>query len=212
MMAFPDWLHERLKEELPGQEAQLKMVPPSGRSNRFQPMDYPVMSGVLLLLFKKNGNWNTVFIKRTDYDGVHSGQISLPGGKKEKEDADLSVTALRETFEEVGVNPTDVRILGKLTTVQIPVSGFVVEPYVGFIGYEPVFIPDPGEVKEVITADLGLFTDPGKKDVFTFVKGTFSIEAPFYDLHGEKLWGATAMMISEFEEIWREYCEKGTTK
>ncbi|MFB6316959.1 NUDIX hydrolase [Saccharicrinis sp. FJH54] len=212
MVGFPEWLAERLKHELPGKEAQLKMVPPASRTNRFEPMLNPVLSGVLLLLFKKGEKWQTVFIKRPVYNGAHSGQISLPGGKKEEADKDLSATALRETFEEVGVNPDDVQLLGKLTTVQIPVSGFIVEPYVGYIGYEPIFIPDPGEVKEVITAELSLFTDPDIRDVFTFVRGTFSIEAPYYKLHGEKLWGATAMMISEFEEIWREYSEKRTTK
>lgn len=212
MEGFTHWLEERLKYELPGQRAQLKMVPPLNRKNRFEPMENPVFSSVLLLLFQKDTKWTTVFIKRPEYNGAHSGQISLPGGKMEKEDADLSVTALRETFEEIGVNPADIKILGKLTTVQIPVSGFIVEPYVGFISYEPVFIPEPCEVKKVITADLNIFTDPDIKGVFTFVRGTYSIEAPYYNLHGEKLWGATAMMISEFEEIWIEYIEKNTTK
>lgn len=204
-MEFIDWLKERLKTELPGIEYQLKMVPSQSREMRFKPMKNPKQSSVLLLLFKKDGAWHTVFIKRTEYKGMHSGQISLPGGKQEDCDENLAATALRETFEEVGVNPEDVRVLGKLSTVQIPVSGFIVEPYVGYISYEPEFKPDIIEVQEIIISQIELFLRAEVKGEFTYKRDEFSIKAPYYNLLGEKLWGATAMMISEFEELCREY-------
>lgn len=209
-MEFIAWLKERLKQDLPGRDSQLKMVPPEGLNLRFKPMENPVLSGVLLLLYKKEGHWKTVFTKRPEYNGHHSGQISLPGGKMEKQDTDLSATALRETFEEVGLTPADIQILGKLTTVQIPVSGFVVEPYVGYLAYEPLFVPDSKEVSKVIEADVKNFTEHGIKGMFKFERGSFAMDAPFYDLEGEKLWGATAMMISEFEVLLREFLKNNS--
>lgn len=207
MDTFIIWLRERLQKKLPGKVAQLKMVPPASRELRLKPMVNPKRSSVLLLLFKRNALWHTVFIKRPEYSGYHSGQISLPGGKMEVGDPDLQFTALRETFEEVGVNSSDVTVIGKLSTVQIPISGFIVEPYIGVIAYEPNFIPEPKEVSKIITTEIDLFVTDDVKDSFNYSSDSISFEAPYYKLAGEKLWGATAMMISEFEELLRE-CPK----
>ena len=211
MDAFIIWLSERLQKTLPGKEAQFKMVPPASRVLRLKPIPNPRKSSVLLLLFKRNAQWHTVFIKRPEYNGYHSGQISLPGGKMELADPDLKFTALRETFEEVGVNSNDVSVIGKLSTVQIPISGFIVEPYIGVIAYEPNFIPEPKEVSKIITTEIDLFVAEELKGSFKYSRDDFSFEAPYYKLAGEKLWGATAMMISEFEELLREYLKNGAS-
>lgn len=209
---FIFWLKSRLKQALPGVEAQVQMVPPASMQSRFEPIKNPVLSSVLLLLFKKDGVWNTVLIKRPEYNGHHSGQISLPGGKAEQGDADLIATALRETYEEIGVEPTDVEIVGKLSSVQIPVSGFLVEPYIGVVNYTPVFLPDPKEVSKIITTDIWYFVKQDIRDVFTYKRGSFCIDAPYFKLNGEKLWGATAMMFCEFGVLLNEYKNLGALR
>ena len=206
MNAFIDWLEQRLTKPLPGLDAQIKMVPPASLKLRFKPIENPVKSSVLMLLYPQNGDLHTVFIKRPEYNGPHSGQISLPGGKMEPEDPDLKMTALREAEEEIGIIQNDVRILGKLTEVQIPVSGFVVEPYIGFISYRPNFVPEIKEVSRIIETDINFFTKNDNTGIFVFRRDEFKINAPYFKLKGEKLWGATAMMMSEFREILQEYC------
>jgi len=113
-----------------------------------------VDAAVLICLWFGDSGLNTVLIKRNTYNGPHSGQISFPGGKREAADKTLAETALRETFEEVGLKKEEVHLLGRLTELDIPVSGFRVFPFVGYLPSVPRFHPDPSEVVEVIETDL----------------------------------------------------------
>lgn len=194
-------LKKELVKPLPGTAAQMLMAPTLRR-----PPEVPLPmrdSGVLLLLYPVNGCLCTVFMKRTEYGGPHSGQISFPGGKSESGDSSLVETALRESREEIGIVSDSVQVLGKLTPLHIPISNFRILPVVGFISKKPVFTTDPKEVDHLIETSLDDLLKPEiiKKEILTF--GDLSIEVPYYDIDGHHIWGATAMMLSEFLEVVR---------
>lgn len=160
-----------------------------------------VPSSVLILLFPAADGIRTVFIKRPRYDGVHSGQISLPGGKAEPGDPDTGYTALRETEEEIGVPAGEITLIGKLSELYIPPSNFLVTPWIGYVTFTPVFKPDPSEVDGLLEALIrDLADDRNVKEVLISVHG-MELKAPAFVMHGEVIWGATAMILSEFREV-----------
>jgi 8-oxo-dGTP pyrophosphatase MutT (NUDIX family) len=140
-------------------------------------------------------------MKRPEYPGVHSNQVSLPGGIHEDGDPDLEVTALRETREELGIEDSQIRVLGSISKLQIPVSGIEVTPFVGVYPEKPVFHPDPAEVSYLIQVRLTDLLRPEtvKEDIRSILGKP--VRVPYYDIMGEQVWGATAMILSEFLEI-----------
>ncbi|NVO18283.1 MAG: CoA pyrophosphatase [Bacteroidetes bacterium] len=202
-------LKSALLKPLPGLQSQLKLAPVH-RIDELQ-QDVPndaIESSVLILLFPFEDKIQTCVILRTEYDGVHSGQISLPGGRKEVADADHSVTALRETREEIGVDESRVTLLGPLSALYINRSNYVVFPYVGYTSSRPTFTPEPGEVQAVIELDIEEFLKPGAitHKMLHFENG-FSLEAPGYQFEKRFIWGATAMIFSEFIDIISSFAE-----
>jgi 8-oxo-dGTP pyrophosphatase MutT (NUDIX family) len=192
-------LKEELLQPLPGIEAQLRMSPTVRRPVA---ADIPLKnSGVLLLLYMHDGYLKTVFIKRTVYNGVHSGQISLPGGMFENSDGSLCHTALRETMEETGMPMKEASIIGKLTSLHIPVSNINVFPFVAVSEQRPEFSPDPTEVQYLIETNIEEFFNPLNKKKETIQIAGTAIEVPYFDIRGNHIWGATAMIVSEFLEI-----------
>jgi 8-oxo-dGTP pyrophosphatase MutT (NUDIX family) len=189
-----------LSNPLPGETAQFRMAP-EGRNN-FKYAEKTSLAAVLILLFPKNNELFTVFMKRPDYPGVHSGQISFPGGKYELSDANLEHTALRESFEELGIQINSVKIIGKLSPLHIPVSSFIVHPFIGYIENKPVWRPDEKEVSRVIELPLSYLSNPNciKHEVWDL--HNLKLNVPFYYADNEKIWGATAMITSEFLEIY----------
>lgn len=163
----------------------------------------PRLGGVMILVYPKNDTPFISLIKRPIYDGVHSGQIALPGGAKDETDKDLKETSLRELKEEIGINPADVKVVGKISSVYIPPSKFLVTPFVGVMDRVPTFEKDDFEVAEIIEVPLSVLFDDaivkyGKVDLG---RGNLQIEAPYFDIFGHKVWGATAIMLSEFKAI-----------
>jgi len=156
-------------------------------------------AGVLLLLYvDENKQINVLLTKRANYKGTHSGQISFPGGKKESFDFNLQETALRETFEEVGVSSIDVDVIKQLSTIYIPPSNFVVNPYIGVIKKNPVFRKNH-EVKELIYFPIHkLFND---KNLGVFKSSTTNTKTPCFIFNDHKIWGATAMILNELKEV-----------
>jgi 8-oxo-dGTP pyrophosphatase MutT (NUDIX family) len=194
-------LREELKKDLPGHDAQYRMAP--GMRLRFKPTSTGKKAAVLILLYPYEESLFTVFIKRPDYPGIHGGQISLPGGKMEKNDPDITFTALRETEEEIGINRQEVDILGFLSPLFIPVSNMLVSPVVGFNAEKPVFHIQPGEVAGLIETAIGEFLKPEiVQDKIKIIRLKRAI-VPFYNINGHHIWGATAMIISEFTELLR---------
>jgi 8-oxo-dGTP pyrophosphatase MutT (NUDIX family) len=199
-----DWI-ARLKQELtgmlPGVQAQMRMAPSLMRPGKsYLPLRD---SSVLILLYPVKERLHTVFMKRPEYGGPHSGQISFPGGKSEKGDVSLTDTALRELQEETGVSRGAVEVLGKLTPLTIPVSHYKLLPVVGYIREKPQFITDPKEVAYLIEAELDLLLTSKIVKREILMLGEQPVEVPYFDIHGHHVWGATAMILSEFLEIVR---------
>lgn len=200
---FTDALGIRLKKPLPGNKAHLKMA----SKVRLKDLKFnhdtstAIKSSVLILLYPHEDKLKTVFIKRQTYDGVHSGQISFPGGRVEETDSSLIETALRESNEEVNIDPDKVNIIGTLSEMYIPPSNYLVLPVVGYQNSKPTFIPEKSEVAEIIEADIDfLFNDKLVKETLLDVRG-YKIEAPYFDVHGHIVWGATAMILSELKDV-----------
>ncbi|MTI32243.1 CoA pyrophosphatase [Cytophagales bacterium RKSG123] len=161
--------------------------------------------GVLLLLYPEQEKIFFPLMLRPSYPGVHSDQVSLPGGKVEKYDKNLIQTALRETHEEIGVDPSQVTILGELTDLYIPASNFLVRPVVGFARHSLSFQPDPKEVKKIIKATLiDLLDDSKMKQTQLELTNKLILDTPYFDVKQHVVWGATAMILSEFKTIVKE--------
>lgn len=200
-------LKKRLQIALPGENAQLLMAPLfKSRIQYIDPENYnPRKSAVLVLLFPVEDQIHTLLIQRPVYDGVHSGQVAFPGGKFEETDIDLQFTALRETFEEVGVPAESVEVIGRLTDLYIQPSNFLVSPFIGFTKAKPEFILDAYEVQKIITIDLFGLSEEGIvcEKTITHSNG-FKLKTPCYEIEGLTVWGATAMIISELNEVVKE--------
>jgi 8-oxo-dGTP pyrophosphatase MutT (NUDIX family) len=192
-------LASELKKPLPGVDAQLRMSP-EGR--RPVSGEYPLKNaGVLILLYPEKDRLYTVFIKRTEYEGVHSGQVSLPGGMFKEEDGSLMKTAMREANEETGINVFSVTIIGQLTPLHIPVSNVNVQAYVGITDSRPDFVHDPAEVQYLIEESLDELLNEVNHKTKTMTLFGNEVVVPYFDIKGDHIWGATAMIISEFSEI-----------
>ena len=191
-----------IEQPLPGEEAQYRMAP-SMRHVNFK--DFPKLpernSAVLILLFPFEGLLHTVLIKRTPDKGPHSKQVSFPGGMFEQQDRDLTETALREAQEETGIISGDIAVLGQLTPLHIPVSGTEVLPVVGYIDYHPDFIPNTGEVEAIIETSLANLFDDSVKSTEVLKIKQYEVTSPYYNVKGYHVWGATAMILSEFEAV-----------
>ena len=197
---FIDQLALDLKSILPGRKAQYKMAPELRLENRH---GYYLNAAVMILLFIRADSWHTVLMKRPEYAGAHSNQISLPGGKFEDNDADLEETALREIREEIGIDDKRIRVLGKLSRLHIPVSGIEVLPVVGFYPDRPDFQPDPSEVAYLIEVPLKDLLDPGNTREKIRTLMCKLVKVPYFKIGKEQVWGATAMILSEFLEVIR---------
>lgn len=204
---FISAIEEQLKKPLPGRRAHLKMASLAriqGLMNLIQP-ENAVQSSVLILLYPLDMEIGLVLMRRPDYNGIHSGQISFPGGKYEDDDKSLIYTALREAKEEIGIDPVLVQILGQLTELYIPPSNFIVTPVVGYMPFRPKFKADPKEVAAVIEiriSDLLNKSNIQKKKMK--LRHGFSLKVPSFFIDGNIIWGATAMILSEFCIIIRE--------
>ncbi|MEX0272773.1 MAG: CoA pyrophosphatase [Flavobacteriaceae bacterium] len=196
------------KTPLPGAEAQLKMVP-AGREHTLYPPENELekvkRAGVLALFYPDGaGKVNVLFILRRTYEGVHSNQVAFPGGKMEREDRDLRETALRETYEEVGVASEDIHIIRPVSPVYIAPSNFLVQPYMGLCDYLPKFRKQESEVADLIQVPLQAVMDDSnifEERVQTSYAITFQV--PAFKLNGHVVWGATAMMLSEIRTLIR---------
>ena len=198
-------LREELRQPLPGEEAQYRMAPPYRPNLSKQDILQmnPRVSGVMGLLYEKNDLLNLVFTQRKTYEGVHSGQMSFPGGKKDEGDVDLIQTALRETEEEVGVTKNKIEVIGSLSELYIPPSNFLVHPTVGFAESVSDFMPQETEVEKVVEIPVSFFLDSNNINLKTEIK-IFNgnvVQVPAYIYQEHIIWGATAIMLSEFTFI-----------
>lgn len=165
----------------------------------------PRPGAVLLLIYPGlDGALNFPLIKRPDYMGTHSGQVSFPGGKAEPGET-IVQTALREAQEEIGVNPSDVNVIGVLSEFFVMPSNFMVTPVVGYMTKRPDFVPDKIEVVRVLEGDIRrLMPDESITISEIVVAKTYKLRAPHFLIDNEIVWGATAMMLNEFRFVLKE--------
>ncbi len=189
-----------LASKLPGQDAQYEMAPkprPGSEQGDATPPDAS-MNGVLILLYPHRGEYYLPLIRRQVYPGVHSGQISLPGGGMEPCDTDVADTALREAQEEVGADPDAVTVLGQLSPLYIGASNNVVYPTVGITDRRPDFVLDPREVAELIETPISVLQDHANlRHELWHLRG-HDVDVPFFRVGDNTVWGATAMILNEF--------------
>ena len=162
----------------------------------------PKNAAVLLLVYPNtNGEMSLLLIRRNQYKGTHSRQISFPGGKLESQDIDLWSTALRETFEEVGISSNQIFLIRPLSQLYVPPSNFLISPFLAYTKHPCEFVPDRKEVDKIIEIPLKnlISTEP-----FMTKQYSSSLEliyAPAYIFDQDEVWGATAMILSEFKML-----------
>ena len=205
-LEFIDILRDEMGKGLPGWEAQRRMI--SGRAEIDMEAILkrnPKQSSVLILLFPDKEEIYTRLILRAEYKGVHSAQIAFPGGTKEESDKDLWQTALREANEEIGLNTEKVKLVGKLSPIYIPPSNFWVQPYIGMSEINLPVIIQEMEVQRSFDLNVNQLLDPTIKEEKLMIHSgsEAGIQTPYYNIEGYTVWGATAMMLSELEELLR---------
>jgi 8-oxo-dGTP pyrophosphatase MutT (NUDIX family) len=198
-------IRQSLTSGLPGFKAQQHLAPVSRSSGTIEYLqrnpDYKTAS-VVLLIYPVNDRSVLVLMERADF-GNHGGQIALPGGKKEQDETYLNA-ALRETFEEIGVLITEQDVITPLTQIYIPPSNFLVHPFVASLPAQPEFIINKTEVKRIIEIPLHSFNEKVIIRNGTFINSSgIKTTAPYYAVSGIEIWGATAMIISEFSNMFK---------
>ena len=202
MRSLPDALRRRLAEPLPGLAAQLRMAP--------DPRTWPDAgaslrpAAALLLIYPHAGEWHVPLTVRGSALRHHTGQVSLPGGRLDRPDESVEQAALREAEEEIGVAPTTVEIIGRLTPVPIAVSGHLLHPIVGVAQQRPAFSIAAPEVERLIELPVARLMEAGilgsEERVRPLPPHVVQI-IPYFDVDGARIWGATAMVLAEFAAL-----------
>lgn len=206
-MKFEEFLNtiDQLKQlPLGGLEAQFKLAPKMrlGYDSEKIKANNPKKAAVLALFYPNKDEEATFLLtKRASYRGTHSAQISFPGGKIEESDKNLTQTALRETFEEVGVFQNEISVIREITDVYIPPSNFLATPFIGCIHQKPIFETNH-EVDEIIEVSLNdLLNDKNVDSIMMNTSYMDEISVPCFRLNEHIVWGATGMMLSEIKEL-----------
>lgn len=201
---FTKYIPKILNQQLPALDAHTKMAPLErikSLTPDFYTKNNPKRSAVMMLFYPKNDKAHLILIRRNEYPGVHSAQISFPGGQADPTDANLADTALRETFEEIGVTREEIDVVKPFTEIYIPPSNFLVMPYLGFAMNTPDFVPNPDEVTALIELPLDVFLDDSiVVDVEMQTSYSERVMVPAFKFEDYIVWGATAMIMSELKE------------
>ena len=212
MKTFQSFLQNRLQSQLPGKNAQ-NIMRPEPRSVRKNEMTYTPSSdnfrnsSVLVPIVTWKEEPEIMFTLRTA--GIkHGGQISFPGGGREGDET-IEETALREAHEETGLNPENVEVIGNLSALYINHSENMVTPVIGFLKKEQEFCANPNEVEEIFTVPISKLISSDFARTEDWKLRELDYKIPLWDVHAVPLWGATAMMLSEFIELYKEF-EKDT--
>ena len=198
-MLYLNSLTQNLKQKLPGKAAQYKMAP-SDRAIRDQALRMTDLrkSAVLVLLFFEESELYLLLIQRANYKGAHGGQISFPGGKfEDKQDVTLQDTAIRETYEEVNISESNIEVLGPLSALNVPISMISIQPYLAFCKDMSMLKPDGFETVDTYKIPISFFRN---KENIELWKDS-DIQYPYYNFKEKRIWGATAMIISEFLDL-----------
>ncbi|MGE3888319.1 MAG: CoA pyrophosphatase [Vicinamibacterales bacterium] len=201
-------LRQVLEAPLPGLDAQLRLAPSPRRG--WDPYDVPeglrAAAALVLVYPSQSGILHLPLTVRGGGLRTHTGQVSLPGGAVDPGET-FEMAALREAVEEVGIDQADVEVLGPLTPLHIPVSGFLLHPVVGITPRRPAFRPAEHEVARLLEVPLSRLAHPATvaRETRLLRRGGTPepVDVPYFDVEGEKVWGATAMILAEFLEVAR---------
>lgn len=202
--SFLDRLEDFKRAEVSANDAHDAILPIMAKERKlaFERDPDPKMSAVAATVFPKDDHAHLVLIERQSYQGVHSAQVGFPGGKAEEDDADLEATALREMEEELGIDRGAPNFVRRLSHVYIPPSRFLVQPYVYYLEEMPNYVPDDREVQSVIEMPLEhLLDDQNVVQGKIKMSNGMVITTPYFAFQDYKIWGATAMMLSEMKRI-----------
>jgi len=197
-----------INNDLPGEESHKKM-----RVIYDQSIELPfskinsTQAAVLILLYLVDNEIYFFLTKRTDELKHHKGQISLPGGTQEGNEK-LIDTALRETQEEIGINKTSISIIGTITPLFVPVTGFMIYPFIGYSLNKLNPKPDPVEVATIFSVNISdLLNKENRTTEQRNIRG-YDVQVPYFKLNDYQVWGATSMILSEFRDLIKSINEK----
>ncbi len=208
-MNWPEIIQQlklRLTQPLPGDKAHepLRATPTGLIKPKFEHTIPPKPGSVLILLYQHEGRLKFPLTKRQEYLGAHSAQVSFPGGKAEPNE-DFIETALREAEEEIGVSRNLVQVIGKLSEFFVIPSNYLVTPVIAYTEQKPLFVPQISEVDKIIEGDVEELLKEDAVIVKEIVAAKiYPMLAPHFEIEGEVVWGATAMMLNEFRTVMRE--------
>ena len=202
---FLEYVPKLIEVELPASEAHYKMAP----LERIRELNIaeienknPKNAAVMMLFYPKGEVAHLVLIVRNTYPGVHSSQIAFPGGKVEETDSDLQETALRETFEEIGIPANQINVVRNFSSIYIPPSNFLVYPFMGISTTELQFVLQDEEVAGIIEMPVAMLLDDSiiaQRILDTsYAK---EMKVPVFQIQEHAVWGATAMMLSELKDV-----------
>jgi 8-oxo-dGTP pyrophosphatase MutT (NUDIX family) len=201
MQSLPDALRQRLSRPLPGLQAQLRMAP-----RPLMRLDSSLESGLrpaaaLLLIYPHEDAWHVPLTVRGSGLRHHTGQVSLPGGRLDYPGEPVEDAALREAYEEIGVAPGEVDILGRLTSIPVIVSGHLLQPVLGVAARRPEFTIAEYEVERLIELPVSRLLQPDAvawEERVRMIPPHGMMNVPYFEVDGARVWGATAMILAEF--------------
>jgi 8-oxo-dGTP pyrophosphatase MutT (NUDIX family) len=216
-MTAADWrrfearVRHRLSGPLPGPRAQ-RLFAPQPIREAWAPELEPATArraAVLILMYPGEAEPIVPLTLRHRALARHAGQVSFPGGAVDAGESPAEAV-LREAHEELGVRPAEIRLAGALSTLWVDVSNFLVHPFVGLIDHRPAFTLDPGEVEALVEAPLATLCDPSRRRVSRRIRDGQALDYPCIDVEGHQIWGATAMILGELGEVWRQIAAGST--
>lgn len=197
-------LKQRLSLDLPGKPAQQRFLANPRTTVTFPNRENEsIPSAVLILLFPKDDDMHFFLTERTHTVEFHKGQISLPGGAQEKNES-LEATALRETYEEIGVHPDKVEIVGSLTPLFTPVTGFMIHPFISYTSHEPDTAVQESEVASVHTVSVNELLNIESEKREERIIRNMEVDVPYFQFNTVQVWGVTSMILSEFKTVLTE--------
>jgi 8-oxo-dGTP pyrophosphatase MutT (NUDIX family) len=204
MLNLPELLRRRLAAPLPGLDAQMRMSP-RPRLGAESGIDVNSLrpAAALLLIYPHEDAWHMPLTLRGSNLRHHTGQISLPGGRLDAGES-VEQAALREAHEEIGVTPVDVDVLGRLTPLPVYVSGHLLHPVVGFAARRPDFNLHSHEVERLIEVPIAVLREPDRvlwEERTRILPPQGVMNVPYFDVLDARVWGATAMVLSEFVAV-----------